>query len=222
MDVKNFKLTMRINVHYLWVHVHNQSFSVSLTSMSFTVFYCFHIEFSTSVKKHLFIRYDVFLCFCYDTNNFYYFYSESKKNCRVICSVWKRFFPCDTHFFIHTVSIFIHHVESCCGCKPYRITISHAKNYSSCKVVCCAFALRFRDDVFFVCVCVFVCMWEIVMENCRDNYRIFQMYVRHVKFPAKKKSSEQVKVQREKPEVEIIFMFSGCNQFDRALFMQMV
>lgn len=39
--------------------------------------------------------------------------------------------------------------------------------------------------------------WKIVMENCRDNYHIFQMYVHHVKFPVYGEWTQNEKIHIE-------------------------
>lgn len=88
---------------------YNQSSSVSFTSTTFTGFCYFLSNFQQAKKLHLFIRYDIFLCFCYDTNNFYYFHSESKKKLSVNLQ-------CMKEIFLHVTFIYSYYLYLYSSC----------------------------------------------------------------------------------------------------------
>lgn len=113
----------------------------------------FFMEFPTSEKKHLSIRYDVFLCFCYDTNNFYYISTVNQKKLSVNLRRMKEIFFRVTFIYSFILSL------SLCITLNRVVAASHSvsltKKPSIRETMRYTVALRFRDDVFFdVCVCM--------------------------------------------------------------------
>lgn len=150
----------------------------------------FELEFFNKPLVCLIWFFRVFFL-CYDTNNFWYFQRKRGKKMSVNLQRTKKIFTYDIHSFMHCISLFT--------MLNRAVAASHSVPHIQKKTTMCmhngtcTLASRFKVDVCsFFCV---VCMWKIVMENCRDNYHIFLMYVHHVKFPVKKK---QYKEQKKK------------------------